>query len=768
MKKRISGLQLIVTILLGGTLLLFAAACGNDDEDPATDGDTDVVVDGDADEVDGDDTDVVETDGDVVDDTDPEDDVVETDGDTVEIDGDVEDETEVEVEEEVVEPIACETYGESMDLLPEDIPTQIQPDIAWDGYALWLVYTAKYSYGEGDEDNSLQVFAARLDCNGTFLTDPFRVSQQDTVGYLNPKVAISGGNIMVAYASDNSELAPRNLNIFTRRYTVEGEAVDENEVIYQGTRKGAVNDGNAWMPDVAALPDGEFILVGAWGHDDASGFQAFAQRFNADGSHNGEAIDMLVGDDQMYPRVDTLADGTAYIVFQSFNYTGPSFNAKLAYDATEVAAEDVGHIITDNKGDTPSVCVTPEGDKAFAVWSQLVSNRLKPTVKDITSMDADGASQNFGTANPYSLAPALSLNSASEGIVAYITTRRPPFGNVTYNRFEIAEDGTYTILGGSPLINTEKAVSIYGVNIARIAADEFMVVWSEGSNPDFKVRGHLVKLEEIGDLCDPNPCAEANQGVCELDYTTETGYACGCDEGYMFNDEGVCVVDHCFGDPCAELADTHRNVCVRDSAVEDGYICECESGWRLDGDTDLCVDDLCDPNPCTEANESICTEDASAFDGYTCQCDPGYINDEAGNCVLPCDTDPCFEENRTVCVNDETAPDLYVCHCDDGFVLNEAADKCEYDPCEPNPCTYENESLCIIDFSQPDNYICQCDPGYINDEAGNCVLPCDTDPCYEANRSECVNDATAPDLYVCNCDNGYELDEQENCVPVQE
>ena len=760
MKPKTRSWQFMLLVAIGGSMLLFASACGDSNNPPADgDTDTDTVSDGDTDMVEEDVVDLDETDGDVDESMDQED-MVETDGDIEEM---------TDMEDEGVEPIACQTYGESFDLLPEGIETQIQPDIAWDGYGLWLVYTANYAYGEGDEDKSLQVFAARIDCNGSLLVQPIRVSEQDTVGYLNPKVAVSGGNIMIAYASDNADLAPRNLNIFTRRYTVDGTAVDEHEVKYEGTRKGSANDSNAWMPDVAPLPNGEFILVGAWGHSDAAGFQIFAQRFNADGSQKGEAIDMLVGDDQLYPRVDTLADGTAYIVFQSFSYTGPSFVAKLPYDATEVASGNVEHILTDNQGDTPSVTATPAGDKAFAVWSHYFINNshLKPTVKDVTAMNPDGISQDFGTTNPYSLAPAVGMNSDTEGVVAYITTRRPPFGDVTYNRFEIDENGDYTIVGGSPLINTEKAVGIYGVNMARIADGEFMIVWSEGTNPDFKVRGQLVKLEAVGDLCDPNPCTTENQTVCGIDYQTETGYACTCDEGYMFNDEGTCVVDHCYGDPCADLSDTHRNVCVRDDSVDEGFICDCESGWRLDTDNDVCVDDLCDPNPCTDTNKTACVEDSNAENGYVCGCDEGYVMDGSENCVLPCTLDPCTDEHRTVCVDDASAANYYVCNCDEGWRLDEENDVCVDNLCDPNPCTTEHQTVCTEDSNAENGYTCGCDTGWIWDDGNSTCIEnlCDPNPCTTEHQTVCTMDSNAENGYTCGCDEGWVWDDgNSTCI----
>ncbi len=56
----------------------------------------------------------------------------------------------------------------------------------------------------------------------------------------------------------------------------------------------------------------------------------------------------------------------------------------------------------------------------------------------------------------------------------------------------------------------------------------------------------------------------------------------------------------------------------------------CGPGQVYDPDSDTCVDDPCDPNPCGVAGQTICEVD---LPGYVCQCDPGWIPDGAGGCI---------------------------------------------------------------------------------------------------------------------------------------
>jgi hypothetical protein len=57
----------------------------------------------------------------------------------------------------------------------------------------------------------------------------------------------------------------------------------------------------------------------------------------------------------------------------------------------------------------------------------------------------------------------------------------------------------------------------------------------------------------------------------------------------------------------------------------------CAKGQILDPATGLCVDDPCDPNPCTEPNKNTCLPVLP--DSYTCQCNVGYIPDGSGGCM---------------------------------------------------------------------------------------------------------------------------------------
>ncbi len=59
---------------------------------------------------------------------------------------------------------------------------------------------------------------------------------------------------------------------------------------------------------------------------------------------------------------------------------------------------------------------------------------------------------------------------------------------------------------------------------------------------------------------------------------------------------------------------------------------DCPAGEVYDPGSQDCVDDPCEPNPCSAANQSVCVYQPPS--GHTCDCDSGYVPDGAGGCMV--------------------------------------------------------------------------------------------------------------------------------------
>jgi subtilisin-like proprotein convertase family protein len=95
--------------------------------------------------------------------------------------------------------------------------------------------------------------------------------------------------------------------------------------------------------------------------------------------------------------------------------------------------------------------------------------------------------------------------------------------------------------------------------------------------------------------------------------------------GGAYNLEAVFQTNPCSDD---EAACPGESVCLPSNDWA-SYTCECPAGSvPHEGE---CIDDPCDPNPCTEDNKNQCVHD---LPGYSCECNSGYISDANGNCVV--------------------------------------------------------------------------------------------------------------------------------------
>ena len=131
------------------------------------------------------------------------------------------------------------------------------------------------------------------------------------------------------------------------------------------------------------------------------------------------------------------------------------------------------------------------------------------------------------------------------------------------------------------------------------------------------------------DACKNNPCSKSlvpHKILCEA---TSTDFKCVCEDGYIENSDGVCIVDEnantvCDPDPC-EKANMKCKIYVGNA------ICVCEDGYTLDTQSGECVGvDPCKNNPCTEANKTTCGRVSN--ENYVCYCNANYIPDSSGNC----------------------------------------------------------------------------------------------------------------------------------------
>ena len=306
--------------------------------------------------------------------------------------------------------------------------------------------------------------------------------------------------------------------------------------------------------------------------------------------------------------------------------------------------------------------------------------------------------------------------------------------------------------------------------------------------------------ESSMNACDSNPCQ--NNGKCERSYdkTSDSWFACNCDD---FHEGKFCEIS-CGGSVCGN--ECSSNPCSIFGKCVDGvnsWECQCQpgySGLRCDK-----LQNPCDSNPCL--NNAVCEQTSPNVFAYHCTCPIGWTGPNCNIKINACDSNPCFQHrfnpntnsldfSRSTCVN--FGDNSWRCECGDkiitdSYILNRyISEDCSkingfcnwykqsnFDPNYAPKC--EGGSICRSDPTDPDNYFCvdpemeavDADDPQItmkcpeNRQGRLCEIECFNNDCEEHDVCKtlpCKNKSTCLNLgfgsYTCLCPFGFY---GENC-----
>ena len=208
----------------------------------------------------------------------------------------------------------------------------------------------------------------RLSAHGVLLSDPFEVASSQVDFPRDPRVAaLPASRVVVVWVNDSSEgTDDSGSSIQARLFTIDGAALGPRFQVNTTTL------GDQSMPDVAAAPDGRFVVV--WESEssagtDQSGISIQRRRFDADGLPvgNDEQVNTYTDSDQRLPRVACAGDGSFVIVWDSDGSSGDdgsslSVQARLfEADGTPAGSDVQVNTYTDSTQSAPSVAMMNSG-----------------------------------------------------------------------------------------------------------------------------------------------------------------------------------------------------------------------------------------------------------------------------------------------------------------------------------------------------------------------------------------------------------------------
>lgn len=349
---------------------------------------------------------------------------------------------------------------------PDGPDTQIHAAAAFDGEGLWVVFNRVETGGTGYFD----VYAQRLGCDGEPLLDsPLPINTTVPPNDVDPDLAVSGDRVLVAWSADSGEF-PDNLSIRYRVFEVDGTPVMGSDAELVTTWDGGDVTGNHWQVSVAAAPGGGFVIAGARALPDATVFQVFAQAVTAEGAVDGETWYPLLEPDvsQTVPSV-TYRDGVPWLA-----WTREDETTQQVMEAELPAAGDA----------SPAAAVADLSASAGAhqdgAWLALAG--IAGGGEQDIHVTGPGE-HTLGASGRVDFSPRVETDAEGAAGAAVAWFR---------NDSGIRNDLLLATVGGDERLLASD-VPPYQPALASVGDGVYLLVWSAGTSPDFRLVARFVR-----------------------------------------------------------------------------------------------------------------------------------------------------------------------------------------------------------------------------------------------------------------------------------
>jgi RTX calcium-binding nonapeptide repeat (4 copies) len=161
------------------------------------------------------------------------------------------------------------------------------------------------------------IYGQRYDANGVAVGSEFLVNSNPEYDQRTPSVAaLAGGGYVVtwmSYEQDGSQYG-----VYTQCFDVAGARVGPE------VRVNTFTSGNQYLPEVAGLSGGGYVITWTSYVQDGSDWGVYAQRYGADGVAIGQEtrVNTYLTDSQNYASVVGLSDGGYVVIWQSWYQDG--------------------------------------------------------------------------------------------------------------------------------------------------------------------------------------------------------------------------------------------------------------------------------------------------------------------------------------------------------------------------------------------------------------------------------------------------------------
>ncbi len=381
--------------------------------------------------------------------------------------------------------------GETFEIDPEGRNTQIHPAAVFDGEQLWLAYNIP------DAEGTFDVHLARFGCDGQPIEAPRKINTTD-FNELDPTIVAANDRIYIAWQNDNGE-AESNLQTYLRVLDArDGTALNDTDQHVQTSYGGAPNNGNQWMPQLTTLDGSQVLLMGSRGIPDASGFQAYLQTLDAEGTTMGETVDgfVLDGVSQIEPTVVLDHNGQLQTAWVRWDFeSDEKYIVQTTFEtAGELSALDDPISLEANTMTGGPNLASWHGEKGqtYLAWHAEKSGEVDVFVGDALTAANNGRALRLGAQGRIDHVPQLAVRPGG-GAVAWFRQLSGIRQEIFVHSF--AYDGESFEAGEEFQVPTEQPAALYAPAFVHLGEGIYFLSWAEGISPDFRLKGRLISLQ---------------------------------------------------------------------------------------------------------------------------------------------------------------------------------------------------------------------------------------------------------------------------------
>jgi hypothetical protein len=255
---------------------------------------------------------------------------------------------------------------------------------------------------------------------------------------------------------------------------------------------GSPQQGNGWMPSVAPHSGG-FAIAGAFAVNGAQGFQTVLQKVSGSGELVGEALvaSFEPESSQVYPSLTAPDDNSLYLAWTRTSLEDKERVEYARYDSGTGEFTPFPAAAVDSDEPTLSPHLAASAENLFLSYDEQEAATSRVFVTDGTDFTGEANRVSFGSAQKINHTSSV-VPIPGGGYAVWYRMIAGSKNDLMLQRF-IWDGFAFQKIGVEAELNSEPAAP-YPAAAVHLGDGYLFVTWSEGTSPDFVLKGRFVNL----------------------------------------------------------------------------------------------------------------------------------------------------------------------------------------------------------------------------------------------------------------------------------